>query len=150
MTTNNGTGQFIWLYWEETSSELESLPAGAQGAIRPGILCVPPPVGDLLTIDGFWDDANRELGTMLDQFEEESLRPEHARRLGELMSQRESEYRKSPAGEVLRRTVAGGVAPMQSIVLVEITVGDVTRWMKEIAAFLAVAAQAGKVVVLSL
>ena len=150
MITNNGTGRSIFLYWEEASGELESLPTGVHGTIRPGVLYVPPPVGDLLAIEGIWDEANRELGTMLDEHEEESLQPEQARRLAELMSQRESQYRKRPADEVLRRAVADVVAPVQSTVWAEITVKDVTRWMKEIAAFLSVAAQMGKVVVLSL
>lgn len=149
MAETNGTGRWADLYWEELFEILGTLPRRPGVGVE-GVCALPPPVSDIAWADGIWEDVNAELGTMLDEAEEEELDPQQARLMAKIIERRTAEYAYLPSGEQIERVVGQQIAPVPRDIVATTTAGEFLGFLRAIHEFLTDAAARGKRVVVSL
>jgi len=124
-------GQWIFCHWEELYYvEVERQP----GLVKEGVLFIPPPVNDVTFRDGLWDEMNRKFGTLCDQYEEEII---DSKTLQEMAS-------------MILDFVRCHYEQSGHVEAIQIEVGDLTRWLRELSDFFADAASRNKNVVIEL
>lgn len=130
---------------EHYNGEIDFPPRQA-GSPTPGVYFLPPNAAAILLSDGFWEEINSELGTLLDRAEEEELSPPLSARIAQkILALAQSRYREGPI-----KKVVGWREPERRPIWAEIQAPELAKLLAGLANFLMDASRQGKVIIASL
>jgi hypothetical protein len=127
---------------EDTFDNVDSI-SRSSGLAAPGVFFLPPAALAILFADGFWKEANRVLGTLMDRGEEEELSPKQLFELADLAT----DFALRCGVDRLERQV--GIQDGTPVVA-SVSASDLKCLVNNLAAFLREQAAGGKTVIASL
>jgi hypothetical protein len=127
---------------EDRFETIDSIPTSS-GLAAPGVFFLPPAVVAILFADGFWQAANRQLGTLMDRAEEEDLSPNQLFKLADLAEGFAMRY---GADRIERQVGLRDGIP----VVASVSASELKSLLNSLSGFLRAQAAEGKTVVASL